>query len=287
VATRTAGGGREVASSRPRIAVVAYYCGPEEGSEPGTGWEWARMLASIGDVTLITRDEEPRATRTDERIVALGLEPHIRHVTVPYPRWWVGPLRRFERLSYVAWQLGMAGQVRTLGHRFELAWHVTMANVWLGSTAYQLAPRFILGPVGGGVSTPWGVATALGPAGFLFEMQRTAARTLGRWVNPLARAAWGRASLILAQNPETVSWLPAGVRARTVVFPHVVLDIPTRGDRPRAARQSGPAAGRQAMTVGRLLPWKGIALAIRAMTYLPDWRAARGRSPRVGISSTT
>jgi glycosyltransferase involved in cell wall biosynthesis len=263
------------ADARPRIALVAYVCGPDEGSEPGTGWAWARMLATFADVTLITLDEEPRAGETDRRIAALGLGDRIRHVTVPYPRWWLRALWRFERLSYVAWQLGMPTQVRRLGHQFDLAWHVTLANVWMGSAGYQLARRFVLGPVGGGVATPWGVVPALGMVGFLFEVRRTIARFAGRWVNPLSRAAWTHADLILAQNQETVSWLPADAQLRTVIFPHVVLEALRVDPRPSSrARAAGPEQDRARLvvTVGRLLPWKGIALAIRALSYLPGWR---------------
>jgi glycosyltransferase involved in cell wall biosynthesis len=261
--------------ARPRIALVAYVCGPDEGSEPGTGWAWARMLATFADVTLITIDEEPRASRTDERIAALGLADRIRHVAVPYPRWWPRLFHRFGRFSYMAWHLGMVGPVRRLGLPFDLAWHVTLANVWMGSAGFRLARRFVFGPVGGGVPTPWGVAPALGPWGILFEVNRTIARTLGRWANPLGRAAWTRAELILAQNPETVAWLPASVRGRTVIFPHVVLEGTFEPPGLRVGDGSYTGRGRavaHAITVGRLLPWKGIALAIRSMTHLPGWQ---------------
>ncbi len=158
------------AEARARIALVAYVCSPDEGSEPGTGWVWARMLAAFADVTLITIDDEPRRRSTDERIAALGLRDRIRLVTVPYPRWWARPLWRFERLSYLVWLLRMPAQVGRLGLHFDLAWHVTLANVWLGTTAYRLAHRFVLGPVGGGVATPWSVTPALGKTGLLFEV---------------------------------------------------------------------------------------------------------------------
>jgi len=267
------GSGRERRSSeRPSIALVAYGCGPGEGSEPGTGWAWARLLATFADVTLITVDREPRVSRTISEIEALGLVDRIRFAPIPFPSWWPAPFHRFGRLNYLAWHAGMPTRVRQLGTRFDLAWHVTWANVWMGSAGYRLAPRFVLGPVGGGTPTPWRLAPALGPLGIFLEVSRTFARTAGRWLNPFGRATWTHAELILAQNPETVSWLPASARQRAVLFPNVVLDPPERHDDPPPGQHTVHHRGeRRAIAVGRLLPLKGISLAIRALDYLPGW----------------
>jgi hypothetical protein len=257
-----------------RIALVAYVCSPDEGSEPGTGWAWARLLSEIGEVWLVTVDDG-RAVRTQQAIEALGLSVRIRLVTVPFPRWWRSRLRRFEHLSYLAWMLGMPAHVRALGIPFDLAWHVTFGNAWLGSTAQNLAPQFVLGPVGGGVGTPWRIVPVLGWRGATFEVGRTIARLIGRWLNPLSRSAWSRAVLVLTQNPQTVQWLPRAVRPRAQFFPQTALEVAPRvvGD----AMTGGPRLpneGHHALVVGRLVPWKGGALAIRALMDLPGWKLA-------------
>ena len=47
----------ETVSDRPlRILAFAYACSPDEGSEPGAGWTWARLLARFGDVWVLTRE---------------------------------------------------------------------------------------------------------------------------------------------------------------------------------------------------------------------------------------
>ncbi len=255
-----------------QIALVAYVCAPDEGSEPGAGWVWARLLSEIGDVWLVTLDDE-RAVRTQQAIESLGPTGRIRLVAVPFPRWWRGPIRRFERLSYVAWMLGMPVGVRALEVSFDLAWHVTFGNAWLGSTAQDLAPQFVLGPVGGGVGTPWRIVPALGWRGATFEVGRATARLIGRWLNPLSRSAWSRAALVLTQNPQTVQWLPRAVRSRAEFFPQMALEIAPRvlGDSVRGALKL-PDEERHALVVGRLVPWKGGALAIRALSHLPGWR---------------
>jgi hypothetical protein len=101
----------------------------------------------------------------------------------PIPRWWPRVLWRFERLGYLDWELGMPTHVRRVGLHSDLAWHVTLANVGMGSAGSRLARRFVLRPVGGGIATPWGVMPTLETAGSLFEVNRTTARFAGRWLN--------------------------------------------------------------------------------------------------------
>ena len=39
-----------------RILVFAYAREPDKGGEPEAGWVWARMLAKLADVTVLTRE---------------------------------------------------------------------------------------------------------------------------------------------------------------------------------------------------------------------------------------
>jgi glycosyltransferase involved in cell wall biosynthesis len=114
----------------------------------------------------------------------------------------------------------------------------------------------------------WRLVRILGVRGALFDLGRTLARTGARFLNPFARQAWRRAQLILVQNPETLAWLPARHRKKAHVFPNVVLD-----ERALEWTQLGPRQKtRNALFVGRLLPWKGACLALRALALLPGWR---------------
>jgi glycosyltransferase involved in cell wall biosynthesis len=158
-------------------------------------------------------------------------------------------------------------RARELAQReaFDLVWHLTLANMWLGSLAPRVKGRFVYGPVGGGARTPWRLIPTLGVKGAIYEVTRTAISSAARYVNPLARLAWRRAALILAQNGETLGWLPRRHRAKAVLFPNAVLEL----EEPiRRQRRSGPPT---ALFAGRLVPLKGIALAIRALEHLPEW----------------
>jgi glycosyltransferase involved in cell wall biosynthesis len=257
---------------RLRVLVFAYACEPGTGSESGAGWIWSRMFARFGEAWVVTR-------ANNREVIEAALESvperaRLRFVYVDLPeriRFWKKGSRG-ARLYYLLWQVAAFRQAQRLHrrHHFDLVWHLTMSTAWLGSLAPLLGTPFAYGPIGGGVAPPWRLSTVLGVRGFSYEVARSIARTLGRYVNPLARISWRRADLILVQNPETRRWLPARYRSRVILFPHIVLDK-NPGGAPAEATDHKPGSKKTALYAGRLLPWKGVALALRALALLPEW----------------
>lgn len=264
--------------SRPRILAYAYDIAPDRGSEPGAGWALVRMLARFADVTVLTRSAPPHEDgRYDDWRELMPEEGRVDFVLVPLPgdpcwtgadqqlSWW----SRQPYIGYLAWQI-RAGQVARRLHQetpYDLTWHVSWANGWLGSTLASVDAPFVLGPIGGGVGPPWRLALGLGWRGFLNEMARSVIRTVARAANPLAHRSWRRARLILVQNRETLDWLPAHARRRARIFHNAtIIDSPTRT---RAPRRDRPPS---ALFAGRLVPWKGCGLAVKAIAGMPRWR---------------
>ena len=251
-----------------RLLAFAYACEPEEGSEPGAGWMWARMLARHGETWVITR------TNNRERIeAAFGDLPerdrlHPVYVDLPgWARFWKrGP--RGLRLYYLLWLLAALRVGRRLHRsmRFDVTWHLTLANAWLGSSGALVGSPFVFGPVGGGVAPPWSLVWPTGARSVASEILRAASRAVGRYLNPLARLSWRRAIVILAQNPDTVAWLPRQHRSKARVIPNVVFSTHSDSGRP------GDDRPRTALFAGRLIPWKGADLAIAAVSKTRDWR---------------
>jgi glycosyltransferase involved in cell wall biosynthesis len=251
-----------------RVLVFAYGCEPGQGSEPGAGWIWSRMLARLGDVWIITRESNREAIEAALPATPERERMHFEYVDLPdWARSWKRGTKG-ARLYYLLWQGSALRRARLLSRRepFDLTWHLTWANAWLGALAPLLPFPFVYGPVGGGVGMDWSLASSLGTRGVVIEAARASVRTVARYANPLARLPWARAELILVQNPETRSWLPVRHREKTVVFPHVVLDRPGVDRRP--PRTDRPPV---ALFVGRLLPWKGVALALRTLVLLEEW----------------
>ncbi len=254
-----------------RILAFAYACEPGKGSEPGAGWAWSRALAGLGETWVVTRANN--RTSIEAGLPDLPERDRLHFVYVDLPRWarsWKRGQRGL-RLYYMLWQAAAlrSGRRLHLQEPFDLVWHVTLANAWLGSLAPLVGDPFVYGPVGGGIGLHWRLLPALGLRGSAYELARAAARIGARTLNPLARLAWRRARCILVQNPETRDWLPARHRGKVLILPNVLLERSLNDGRP-IARRAMPSS--TALYAGRLLPLKGVALAIRAMDWLPSWR---------------
>jgi len=258
----------------PRILAIAYTCVPGAGSEPGVGWTWARILAGIGDVVVLTRPIRGFPVDLAGAAREMPEGDRIRFVEIDLPAWFTrvvdgGNARapRLQRLQYLAWLIIALRAARRLHRRsrFDLVWHLTFANAWLGSFGPWVGPPFVFGPVGGGVTPPWRIVPSLGVRGAAFEIVRVIVRELSVHLNPLARRSVRHSDLILTQNEDTQRWLPREGGRHAVVFPNAVLEVTPEERRPR----SGPPT---ALFVGRLISWKGVHLAIRAIARLPEWR---------------
>jgi glycosyltransferase involved in cell wall biosynthesis len=261
--------------------VYAYDVHPEHGSEPGAGWAMIRLLAAWSDVWVLTRTTPPRTDgfgpwRDLHHDMAGVNWVHVALPGDPLDQGdiglWTPSLiaRAVPQIDYLRWQVYALRRARALHRRlrFDLAWHVTWANVWLGSTASMVGPPFVLGPVGGGVDPPFRLLPTLGRRGMARALVRWALRRVARTINPLARWSWRRARLILVQNPETRDWLPRSVRRRTRIFQNSFLAV---ADEYRRTRSRLP--GTTAVYAGRLVPMKGVHLAIAAIAKLPPaWR---------------
>jgi glycosyltransferase involved in cell wall biosynthesis len=267
-----------VTPARPRILAFAYDIEPDQGSEPGAGWSGVRMLAGFADVTVVTRRRPPGENGTwddwTSRIPEAGAI-HFVNVRLPGDPTWPGNTGRPARWSrqahfgYMAWMV-VAGRAARRLHAerpYDLAWHLTWANAWFGSTLATVPAPFVLGPIGGGVGPPWRLVLAAGPRATAFEIVRAIARDVARWLNPLARHSWSRARLILVQNRETLRWLPASARGKARVFNNAtVVDSPSR------TRLRADADPPVALFAGRLIGWKGGHIALKTLAALPGWR---------------
>lgn len=257
-----------------KIVAFAYSCEPDEGSEPGAGWMWSRLLAHLGETWVITRQNNRELI--EEHLSEIPERDSLHFEFVDLPEWarrWKKGTRGL-RLYYPLWQMAAWSRARKLDkrHGFDLSWHLTLANIWAGSVAGFVGRKFIYGPVGGGVPGSWRLLRALGPAGIRSEIVRAFSRTTARYLNPLARAAWQRAELIFVQNPETRDWLPAKHRHKAEVLPHVIFDNERRAQYMGRPQDVVSERRQRAMFAGRLLPWKGGVLALEAIARLPEWQ---------------
>jgi glycosyltransferase involved in cell wall biosynthesis len=254
-----------------KVLISAYACEPGKGSEPGVGWHWVVAAARDHEAWVVTRRNNREAI---ERSLASQRSINAKFVYVDLPPWLRSWKRgsRGVRLYYVIWQVLALRAARRLNRseEFDLVHHLTFANIWLPALTCLTGPPFVLGPVGGGPTVPLRLYGALGIRGAASELLLLLRRSVSR-VIPIVRQAWRRADAILVQNEETLQALPADLQAKCSIRPNAVAALD--GDRSHHSRPvSGDARRHHVVCAGRLLPWKGFALAISMMKHLPLWK---------------
>ena len=158
---------------RLTVVVFAYACEPGKGSEPEAGWLWSRMLASLFDVYVVTRPNNRDAI--DRALMNTPERDHFKFIFVDPPAWIVALKRRIGvRPFYLVWQLSAYRRARRLRDStpVHLVWHLTFANLWMGSAGAFLGIPFIFGPVGGGPTSPLRLIPSLGLRGASREILR-------------------------------------------------------------------------------------------------------------------
>jgi glycosyltransferase involved in cell wall biosynthesis len=251
-----------------KVLISAYACEPGAGSEPGAGWTWARAAARHHEIWLLTRanNREP----IESALRAEGL-PSIHPVYVDLPPWstkWKKGQRGI-RSYYFLWQRRALWVARRLHRqiRFDVAHHLTLAVDWMPAGVSRIPGLpFVWGPVGGTTGVPRCLWRWLGLRGCLLEAARELITRPMRFV--FGDAVARRAALVVAQNRDVAARFAARASA-VVVEPNVAFDagLTTRARCP--VRNGG-----RALFVGRLLPWKGMRLALAALVEEPasQWR---------------
>ncbi len=246
-----------------KILLSAYACTPGEGSELGMGWHWAVEIARLGhEVHILTREGNVDAVLRG--IAELhGLQLKVHGYDLPrWSRWWKKGSRGI-RLYYLLWQLGAYRFARRLHAElgFDLVHHITFAVYRHPSFMGRLGIPFVFGPLGGGEDTPSALLPSLPLRGRVVERLRRAANRAAS-LDPLLRATFQSASLILYKTVETLHQIPRPFRDKCICVQDVASDsavlaaAPSLGD------------GTRFLYVGRLLYWKGVHLALRALAEL-------------------
>ncbi|MEZ5261399.1 MAG: glycosyltransferase [Acidimicrobiales bacterium] len=250
-----------------RILLVAFSCGPGFGSEPGAGWLWALAAAERHQVWLLTSEEHRDAI--DAHLAAWPV-PSLRVHYVPQLRRLPGgPLDlRALRLRYLVWQVVARRHARALHAElgFDLVHHITLSSDWMpaGAAGIDGVPT-VWGPVGGYSRPSWSLARWFGPRWALSELVRRsctgALRMMAlRWTLP-------RVHTVIAQNDDVAARLARAGARHIVIEQNIALQAPSTSA--PAPAGTGPAGTGRALFAGRLVSWKGVALALHALAQPP------------------
>jgi glycosyltransferase involved in cell wall biosynthesis len=262
-----------------KILLSAYSCLPNEGSESGIGWNWAKHLAAAGnEVVVLTRGTNKPRIEQECATCAIENPRFLFHeLPEPLPRLYRLPFGNY--LFYVLWQYS-AAKVALRAHiteKFDCVQHVTWACFRLPSFMGRLNIPFIFGPVGGGEDTPKAFRKGLGWRGRLWDALRRSANWLST-LNPLLRYTFSSATTIVATTPATLSVVPRSHRHKGVVHSSVAVDGQQQlSQGPREIStipDSRPRSRLELLFVGRLLPWKGLHLGLKALARAIEGNAS-------------
>ena len=264
-----------------KLLISAYACAPNRGSEHGGGWNWTTEARRLGHevwalVSPAHRDAIGSAAQTDA--VAAG----VRWI---FPEIGFWPLKqaiepRWERTYNLLWQGAALIAARELQHKigFDVIHHLTWGGVRAPTFLGALGPPLIIGPIGGGETSPFPLRDGFGLRGKILESLRDLSNATIN-INPVLRAGLKRAAVVFTKTSATRNLLSEAQRDKSVVFIEVSVPEAQIGH-PRAMRQGPP----RLLYAGRLLYWKGVHIAIRAFAQvLPRFPSARltivGRGP--------
>lgn len=271
-----------------KLLMSAFSCGPGWGSEPGIGWNTVEQASKNHEVWVMTEAgwRERMGDKFDE---AAHPRVHFVWVKIPVLDKLVdgGPLNNGIGwlVYYYLWQFAALRAARRLHaeHQFDLAHHVTFGKHSVPSLLYRLGIPFVFGPVGGAETAPAARFYAeFGWKARLAETLRVVHLRLAR-LDPWLRACVRRAILCLGVTRESAAELRVLGARNAEVLPAISLPDEEAeelresasgrdgsGDRSTlpGTNMGGAEGVSQTLTllfVGRLLAWKGVHLAIRAL----------------------
>lgn len=248
-----------------KLLVSAYACEPGKGSEPAVGWNLVQALVRRGyQVHVITRSSNREAIESDPAARHSALTFHYYDLSSRARAW--KRRRGGIYLYYLLWQWGayrLAARLHAV-ERFDHVHHVTFASYRQPSFMGRLGIPFIFGPVGGGETMPAALRRSLPLRNRTAEWIRNLGNALIGF-DPLMRSTFARAQIIACTTAETMARIPARFRTKCVVQPAIGID---ESDIHASWDEEPPAP--RFLFVGRLLYWKGLHLAIRAMAQVRD-----------------
>ena len=248
-----------------KLLISAYACAPNRGSEHGSAWNWTSEAARLGeDVTVLVSP-----AHRDAILAATERDQALQRIRWQFPEVAFWPLQQgkepvWERTYNLLWQREALRVARAL-HReqpFDLVHHLTWGGVRAPTFLGTLGPPLIIGPVGGGETSPAGLRDRMPLRGRVLESVRDLSNATIE-LNPIVRQGLRKAGVIFARTADTKNLLSPPLRAKTYVQMELGV-MPTQIGAPRPVRQ----APRKLLYAGRLLYWKGVHIAVEAMAQL-------------------
>ncbi len=252
-----------------RILLSAYQCGPGMGSVSQIGWEWYSRLSRHASVTLITH------VRNRECLTRAGAPLEGTEVIYIDTEWFARPLYRlasrlFPKSEHAVFLLTSADfyiydsvALRQMSKRagsWDLVHAVTPVSPVAATRLYRLGIPLIVGPWNGGLASPRNFPEIMKQDSSWIYRVRDIGRLLDRLLGCTKRAA-----LVLSASKSTDRSLPKHAHILRMLENGVNLETFRPACFPAGLSKPDPL---KILFVGRLLPFKGVAMLLTAVSRI-------------------
>jgi glycosyltransferase involved in cell wall biosynthesis len=252
-----------------RVLLSSIACHPEHGSEAAVGWKAALALSKKHNVHVLT-SESNRAS-IERFFGANGLHnlaftffgadrPYCQNRFVARAQSW---------LRYTAWTKESLFRAEELAARnqFDVVHQVTFSTCRVASPLWRLGLPTVVGPVGGGESTPWACLGSMSGPQRIYEIGRAAANAAMPFSPKLRQAAEKTNVFIASNQPTRRMLLQLGARAGHILELPVVFFTDEQLARimPGQSKKRRERKGLKLFASGILEGRKGIGLVLKAM----------------------
>lgn len=248
------------------VLISAYTCCPNRGSEPGNGWNWLMGYLQNGYIVhCVTSD------RYVKEIEHFCFEHKLEGITFYFTNIPFSTISRKvpfigDYLHYYLWLIKARPIIKKLAASisFTHAHHVTYSSIKFGTPLYNLNTKIVLGPLGGGELPDKSLRKYLGKS-YYFEAFKYAIGDFLSAINPTVRLSIKSADCILVSNEI----------AANIIKKYTSISLVQMYDAGLADYFSSNFIERDLngviniVWIGRMLPRKGLNLAIDAVAQLP------------------
>jgi glycosyltransferase involved in cell wall biosynthesis len=241
-----------------KLAIVAYSCEPNKGSEPGVAWDFINEMSARGHrLTVFTKDDKKKQVldSLDGKNIDFRF---ISSANIP----WVKKKPLFRIIHYYFWQFSCFLYFKKYFKKndFDFVHHITFVNDWTPSAGAFWGLPFILGPVGRHPSIPIEYLMSNNKTHFLKEFLRNLLRNLATLLDPLLKLTKYKANKILVIHPSLISPI---YRSKSLILPAIAINIKDIPEDNLIIDTSEKSKIRFFWT-GNFIYWKGPKLAIDA-----------------------
>jgi len=240
-----------------KVLVSSYTCKANGKSETYVGYKWLEQIARFCDTTLVTSDDE-------------AVSDHWKKIQTWRQRKFKNKLlRRINgevSFDYFSFNRRNKREFKRTIAEYDLVHHIVPVAPRYPNALGCMARKFILGPTGGGLRAPESFRNEVEGHEEWFYKLRMLDRARFDW-DPFLRRTYNAADLILLVGSYMYDLLPERYHHKCKVMLEVGVEANEyKATRPLSVDNRQPL---KLLYAGRIVPYKGLIYALRALERLP------------------